>query len=144
MVALQINNNDIFDSINSIVNFNVYDAVWKRYVRFAIPKINNAIVLLKEDLPNLKFLTPAEAKLQLKEFEPLVVYLLKLKEDMKAIIENDKQEFFVKGLELINVLETSVEILEDIAEPNHFYKLFCQSTLQDDWNDPLNDHWDNY
>lgn len=144
MVALQINNNDIFDSISSITNFSVFNAVWKRYVKFALPKINKAIELIENDIPNLNLLSPQEAQLQLKEFEPLVVYLLKFKEDMKTINEKDKQEFFDKSLKLIDVIEKSVEILEDIAEPNHYYKLFCQSSSQDDWNDPLNDHWDNY
>lgn len=145
MIALEISNNDVFfESISSISNFTIYDTVWKRYVTFALPKINKAIAVLKQDKHNLKLLTLEEAQLQLKELVPIVVILSKFKEDMKAINETDKQEFITKSLELINEIETTAEMLEDFAAPNHYYNLFCQSSSQDDWNDPLNDHWDKY
>lgn len=144
MIALEINVNDaFFEGITSISNFNIYDAFWKRYVKFALPKINKAIELLQKDKPNLQLLTPEEAKKQLLQLTPLVVYLLKYKEDMKEINKKEKQEFFEKGLELINEIETTAEILEEISEPNYFYNAFCKSALNDDWNDPINDHWDN-
>ena len=115
MVALQINKSDVFfDSISSISNFSVFDMVWKRYVKFALPKITKAIHILQADKPNLRLLTPEEARLQLEQIEPIVVFLLKYKNDMKAIHETDKQEFIQKSLELINEIEATAEILEDV------------------------------
>ena len=63
---------------------------------------------------------------------------------MKEIHEIDKQKFIEKSLELINEIEATAEILEEIAEPHYYWKLFCQNPSNDDWNDPLNDHWDTH
>lgn len=145
MIALQINNDDaFFDGISSITNFSLYDALWKRYVKFALPKINKAIHLLQVDKPNLQLLTKEEAQTQLNQIKPLVVSLLKYKNEMKKIHQIDKQDFITKSLELINEIETTAEILQDLSEPNILYKMFSQNSSNDDWNDPINDHWDNF
>jgi hypothetical protein len=145
MVALEINKNDVlFDSITTLSNFNLFGAFWNKYTRYALPKIETFIQLLKQDKEKILLMNPTEAMIQLQELKPIVLFLLKYKEDMKTINETEKEEFIEKGLELINQLETTVELLEDIAEPNHYFKLFCQNPSNEDWNDPRNDHWDNY
>lgn len=145
MVALEIEKSDVFfDSITTLSNFSLFDAVWTRYVKYALPKIENAIQLIKLDKDKLVSLTPIEAMTQLQQLQPIVLFLLKYKEDMKAIHQSEKEEFITKGLELINELETTVEILEDVAHPNYYWKMFCQNPANEDWNHPDNDHWDNH
>lgn len=61
---------------------------------------------------------------------------------MSEIYKTDKQEFFEKSLQLIFELETTIEALEDIAEPHAVWKQFCLLPSNDDWNHPDNDHWD--
>lgn len=145
MVALEINSNNVFfDSITTLSNFSVFDTVWSRYVKYALPKIESAIRVIKLDKEKLSSLTPIEAMTQLQQLEPIVLFLLKYKEDMKAIDQSGKEEFLNKGLELINELETTLEMLEDLAHPNYYWQLFCQNPKNEDWNHPDNDHWDNY
>ena len=142
-MILEINNDDFFfDAINTFTNFNLYDAVWNRYVKFGLPKIEKCIDILKKDKPKLQFLTIQEANNQLKEIEPIFNFLIKNKTIMTEIYKTDKQEFFEKSLQFIYELETTIEALEDIAEPHASWKQFCLLPSNDDWNHPDNDHWD--
>jgi hypothetical protein len=53
-------------------------------------------------------------------------------QDFKEIVDN-----------IVNKLADCIEILEDIVYPNYSYQISA-NYKENDWNDPLNDHWDNY
>jgi hypothetical protein len=140
---MQIQTTDIFfDTINSISNFNIYEMVWNQYVKFCLPKIERCIDILKADRTNLQQMSSGAAQDQLKELKSIVVLLPKYKQEMSEIIKTNNEAFFKKSLEFINEIETTVEILEEISEPNAAWKMFCQSAINNDWNHPDNDHWD--
>lgn len=44
---------------------------------------------------------------------------------------------------VLNKLIDCIDQLEDIANPHYAYQI-STSALENDWNNPLNDHWDNY
>lgn len=53
-------------------------------------------------------------------------------EDFREILDN-----------IINKLADCIEQLEDIVHPHYAYQISVNQQ-DNDWNNPLNDHWDNY
>ena len=45
--------------------------------------------------------------------------------------------------DIVNKLADCIELLEDIVNPHYSYQISA-NYKDNDWNDPLNDHWDNY
>lgn len=44
---------------------------------------------------------------------------------------------------IIDKVSENIALLEDIANPHFSYQISTSAT-DNDWNDSLNDHWDNY
>jgi hypothetical protein len=44
---------------------------------------------------------------------------------------------------LVNKLSENIELLEDVINPYYSYQISV-NYKDNDWNDPINDHWDNY
>ena len=82
-----------------------------------------------------------DAKQYIKRFTKMHDLMLVLKKNFPSRADN--QDFVVIISKLVNKLADNIEILEDIANPDFSYQMTV-SNENNDWNDPLNDHWDNY
>lgn len=74
----------------------------------------------------------------------------KIKHLMSALQANILKRKTVSDEELLSIIakiidkvSENIALLEDIAKPHFSYQISTSAT-DNDWNDSLNDHWDNY
>lgn len=56
---------------------------------------------------------------------------------------SDNQDFTEIIDNVVNKISENIELLEDVINPHYSYQISA-NYKDNDWNDPLNDHWDNY
>ena len=56
---------------------------------------------------------------------------------------SDNQDFTEIIDNVVNKILENIELLEDVINPHYAYQISA-NYKDNDWNDPLNDHWDNY
>ena len=62
----------------------------------------------------------------------------------KNLTKTAQTEDFIEIVDnIVNKLADCIELLEDIVNPHYSYQISANNK-DNDWNDPLNDHWDNY
>ena len=77
-----------------------------------------------------------------------IIRFTKIYEAMLLVQKNvsrttDNQDFTEIIDNVVNKLSENIELLEDVANPHYSYQISVNNK-DNDWNDPLNDHWDNY
>jgi CRISPR/Cas system CMR subunit Cmr6 (Cas7 group RAMP superfamily) len=56
---------------------------------------------------------------------------------------NGNQDFTEIIDNIVSKISENIELLEDVINPHYSYQISA-NYKDNDWNDPLNDHWDNY
>jgi hypothetical protein len=135
--------NNILDGLEVFSSFKLPNSIWDVYEKHAMAKIDDAILKLRGTQYYIKELTPDQAKQELKTLNPIVEVLFDLQKRIEEINDEYFQNFKRKAAEFCQVVEEVYEDLQDIAEEHAAYFL-SRPVLEKDWDQPEDDHWDNY
>jgi hypothetical protein len=135
--------NNILDGLEVLGLFKLPEPILGTYEKYAIAKIDDAILKLRGALYYLKELTPDQARQEFDTLSPILEVLFDLKDRIEEIDEEYLQSFKHKAAEFCYVVEELHENLYDIAEEHPSYHL-SQPILEKDWDQPEDDHWDDY
>jgi chemotaxis regulatin CheY-phosphate phosphatase CheZ len=135
--------NNILDGLEVFSSFKLPNSIWDVYEKHAMAKIDDAILKLRGTQYYIKELTPDQAKQELNTLNPIVEVLFDLQKRIEEINDEYFQSFKRKAAEFCQVVEDVYEDLQDIAEEHAAYFL-SGPVLEKDWNQPEDDHWDNY
>lgn len=133
----------IFESLGVLSSFNIAEAIWEKYEKFAIPKIKDSTMKLRGSLYYLKELTPKDAAKELNSIAPLMPVLSKLRNLIEPIDDKEFLDFKNAGLEFFDTVDFIFFNLQDIADIHNSYEL-SKPVLVTDWDSNEDDHWDNY
>lgn len=81
------------------------------------------------------------AKNFLMRFTKIYETILSLQKNISRT--NSNKDFTEIIDNLVSKLSENIELLEDVINPNYSYQMSA-NYKDNDWSDPLNDHWDNY
>lgn len=133
----------IFESLGVLSSFNIAETIWKKYEKFAIPKINESTVILRGSVYYFKDLTPSQAAREANSIGSLIPVLAKLRSVIEPIKENQFIEFKNAALDFFDAVDFLYSNLQDIADIHGSYEL-SKSVLAADWDKAEDEHWNNY
>ncbi|MFN8361350.1 MAG: hypothetical protein U0264_15665 [Candidatus Kapaibacterium sp.] len=136
--------NLLVESLGYLSGFNIYGDIWEQYEAVTLPNLIDATQQLKIFLNHsIKNMSPVQAESELALLSKLQPIIYKLKEHIDTITDYEFQKFKNSALDFIHTFDLMEIHLEDIAHVHSSYELSIPS-LSSDWDDPVNDHWDNY
>lgn len=135
--------NSLFEPLAVISSFNMVEAVWDRYQKFAIPKIQEGTLTIRGSLHYLKELTPKQAQKELVQVDAIIPMYAKLRVMMDEIDEPEFNKFKMAVTELFEAIDLLHEGLQDVAFVDDPYAM-SSKVLADDWESQEDAHWDNY
>jgi len=142
MVQSVTYSNSIFDAFGSLSSFNFKEAAWGKYEKFAIRKLEKATAKLSERLIDINLLTPKKAESELNSISFLIPILEKIETEMCFIEDIEFRQFKTASLDFIKVVNQIYLNLHDISDAHSSYEL--SHLVLSDWDEKINDHWDNY
>ncbi len=135
--------NGILDTFSVLSSFNLANAIWSNYERYAVPKIEESTIKLRGSLFYIKDLTPTQAKKEIIYLEQVLPLFSSFKEKFENIEGEDFRRFQKTVLEFYEAIYLFYNNLQDIANVNDSY-FISHEVLGKDWERSEDDHWDNY
>ncbi|OQX21828.1 MAG: hypothetical protein BWK75_02275 [Candidatus Altiarchaeales archaeon A3] len=135
--------NTLLETISVLNTFSLSKFVWKKYEKFAIPKIEDSTIKIRGTFYYLNNLKPKQAEQELRtlnQFEPL---LSQLKQQLELIDDAEFLKFKKTALDFFTALEEITDTLNEITDIHSAYKRSIP-VLAKDWDSPEDNHWDNY
>jgi hypothetical protein len=143
MVANLALSTSIFESLGVLSGFNIATTIWKKYEKFAIPKIKESTVKLRGSLYYFKDLTPNQAAKEINSIGSLIPVLAELRTVIEPIEDEAFKAFKDAALDFFDTVEFLYASLQEMADVHGAYE-YSKSVLADDWDRAEDEHWNNY
>lgn len=134
---------NILDTFGVLSSFSFAEAIWGKYEKYAIPKLEDATLKLRGSLFYIKDLTPRQANKELKSLEQLVPIFGKFRSMLEPLDNQEFQHFRNAAIEFLDTVDLLHDNLQDIAQIHSSYEQSL-SVLASDWDSKEDSHWDYY
>lgn len=135
--------NTLLETISVINTFSVSKFVWKKYERFAIPKIEDCTMRIRGTFYYLHHLNSKQAELELQTLNLFTPILSQLKSQLDLVKDNEFIKFKNTALDFFIAFQEVIDTLNEISDIHSSYKSAIP-VLAKDWGCPEDNHWDNY
>ncbi len=133
---------DLFETLGILSISSVQNDFLNEFKNLAITKLEEETLKIRGSLYYVKKLDPKDAK----ELKDIIQKRLNILSDIQKKIEllSDLKynDFKVAALDYIDAIHTLYSYLEDVTDIHSSYLI--SHNILEDWNEPENDHWDNY
>lgn len=134
---------NIFEPLSTVLSFDPKELIWEKYKEFAIPTIKHGTIKLKGLQDYIPDYTSEMATKELKELEPIIQTIIKLRPKFQEIKDQEFQDFKDACLEFFTTVENIYDMLEDISNVNQHLHTSL-SVLKEDWDSEADKVWDSY
>ncbi|PKP61059.1 MAG: hypothetical protein CVT88_01140 [Candidatus Altiarchaeales archaeon HGW-Altiarchaeales-1] len=135
--------NTLLEMISVLNTFSVSKFVWKKYEKFAIPKIEDSTIKIRGTFYDLNNLKPKQAEQELQTLNQFKPLLYQLKQQLELIEDMEFLKFKNTALDFFTTLKEITDTLNEITDIHSSYKR-AMPVLAKDWDRPEDNHWDNY
>lgn len=132
-----------FDLLSVLSSLSLPKNLLRGVEQKAIERMEQVTLEIRGVLYTLHDVEPDEAKKALAELKPLTAYVSKVRQLAAEINDPDLGPLATAAMTLIEVLGELIERLAEAASVHSAY-VASMPVLAQDWDDPENDHWDNY
>jgi len=134
--------NDLFETLGILSISSVQKVFLDKFKKRAITKLEEETLKIRGSLFYIKNLNPKEAN-ELKDITQKTINILSdIQKKIEILSDLEYNDYKVAVFDYIDAVHTLHSYLEDVTDIHNSY-LISHNVL-DDWNEPENDHWDNY
>jgi hypothetical protein len=140
-ISLQVQQS-IFSPLSVLASFNVSKQIGEAFETWAVGKLKESTSQLLALRPKIHKIDVASAEALLKDISKIISILPELENSLTPY-QYSGDDSIKTAMEFIHAVYEIEHDLKEIVDVNSCYKIQSLNP-NDDWNDPINDHWEKH